>query len=223
MATTTAADLVALKEELRLKTRELAIEFNALAKDKPVPETRLQNWIYSKSEIPDWVDEAVLAIRSKYTSKGEPTRKVNGMDMVPLPVIVEAAAGMGEHSVDFVDDELWVPQFMTYPNCIGVYVRHDSMMPRLYEGDAAIFKPSPKLIGGMTYLLKTVDGYRVKKVRWRGGIWYAHSINPAYIDEPLLDTQIIGQLTGVFGQRNGAWYCLSNQEGLDLPELEDNF
>lgn len=223
MASTTADFLVSFKDELRLTTKELALEFHLLTKDKPVTKTRLENWIYSKSEIPDWVDEAVETIRAKFSSKGTPSKVVNGMPMVTLEVIVEAAAGDGEHAVDFNDDRVDVPEFMTYPGCIGVYVRHDSMMPRLHEGDAAIFQPNPKLTTGMTYLLKNGEGYRIKKVKWRGGVWYAHSINPAYQDEPLFDTQVLGRLTGVFGQRSGAWYCLSSLEGLELPELDEPF
>lgn len=223
MASTTAEGLVSFKEDLRLTTKQLALELHALTKDKPVTLARLQNWVYGKSEIPDWVDEALETIRAKLGSKGSPSKMVNGMPMVPLKLIVEAAAGGGEHAVDFEDEPVNVPEFMTYPGCIGVYVRHDSMMPRLHEGDAAIFQPNPKLTTGMTYLLKSGEGYRIKKVKWRGGVWYVHSINPTYQDEPLFDTQVIGKLTGVFGQRNGAWYCLSSLEGLELPELDEPF
>jgi hypothetical protein len=221
MATTTAESLLQLRTKLRLSQPELAKALSGHATDKPVPLTRYQGWEYGRSKIPDWVDSAILKIQAELAGV-DPSLTVQGLPMVKLTVRESVAAGEGEFSVDFNEEDVWVPAHMTYEGCRGAVVREDSMMPQLQPGDITIYDERRiHPTAGMSFMLLSKNGRQVKKLRWKAGVWHGHSINPTVDDFPLLDNQICGMLTGVYGKRNGAYYCLSQREGLYLPEVDE--
>ena len=140
-------------------------------------------------------------------------------DMAKIKVVGTVSAGPGDTSVDYVEDDAWVPMSLQKLGGIGYVVDGESMMPALQPGDVAIFREVRQPYANYTFLVKNDQGeYRCKNIEWKNNRWTLVSLNPEYPDEPLNSWQILGLLIGWYRNRGKYEKLEADPDGLRLDQ-----
>lgn len=194
MASDDAKRLQEIRVQLNLTKRKMAERLG-------VAENRYKNWEYGRTlKAPKAImQKAEELLRTPNVEPPVSLRPVSLIfgQLVPIRVVGRVAAGNGEHNVDSIEDQIYVPASLQNVGGFAYIVDGESMMPALQHGDIAVFKETTTPRRGYTYLLRRQGGeYSVKNLEWRNNAWVMQSLNPAYPEESMVNVQIIGVLVG---------------------------
>lgn len=191
-----------------------------LARQIGINHTSVSKYVAGETDPRDddvW-EQMTIALRGAQAARGLPPMPVKTTKLVKIPVVGKAAAGEGTHNVDSDDFGIYVPANLAGPDHLGWVVDGDSMMPALEDGDVAVFRPASTPRSRLAFLVKSKDGFRVKKMGWNSSDnrWEMQSINRNYPDEPLGDSQLIGFLVGFYRARGSYEKIEVDIHGLEI-------
>lgn len=152
----------------------------------------------SVSEVKEAINMPIAPSELKqYANRPLEVIPLTQSNTIQLPILADVPAGLPEWSDRDVEYFFDIPRWL-FPKadfvirCIG-----DSLAPRIQKGDFCVVRKEDKPIDGKTMLVKTEDGYTMKKIRkLPDGVIELCSTNENYKPFVPKELSIIGLIIG---------------------------
>ena len=157
--------------------------------------------------VQDLTQSAAVAAESLPRLVGESSKT----RMMPFAEHVRFRADTGE--VEFEESahlriavaEQVLPSWARTDHLTCVRAAGDSMEPTLRDGDLVVVDQDQRAaVDGQMFVLRTAEGFVVRRVRRLGGHWNLVSDNPAHLSRPMMEGDRIGGRVAWWGPHSDA-------------------
>jgi len=135
-------------------------------------------------------------LEPKQQQETQTERYVSDENTLVLPILASIPAGMPEYCESDIEGTLRIPKILFPGAKFIVHCCGESMEPEINKNDYCIIKPTTELIYGKIMLVKTEEGFSLKRIIKVGKDVQLKPSNKNYKTTKPKELKIIGQVVG---------------------------